>query len=115
MFKNLIAGEWVAGARVSRNINPSDVTDLTPSEVSAPFDRRTPLGLAYPSRLAWAPPMTLSDPRVIDSSPFYLRLQYKAVCEGHQGTAFCEVAYPHRLRWPLLGRMIEMSIHASGK
>jgi acyl-CoA reductase-like NAD-dependent aldehyde dehydrogenase len=28
MFKNLIAGEWVDGARVSRNINPSNTTDL---------------------------------------------------------------------------------------
>jgi acyl-CoA reductase-like NAD-dependent aldehyde dehydrogenase len=28
MFKNLIAGEWIAGARVSRNINPSNTTDL---------------------------------------------------------------------------------------
>ncbi|MBL8350361.1 MAG: aldehyde dehydrogenase family protein [Burkholderiaceae bacterium] len=28
MFKNLINGEWVEGARVSRNINPSDTRDL---------------------------------------------------------------------------------------
>jgi aldehyde dehydrogenase (NAD+) len=28
MFKNLIAGEWVDGASVSRNINPSDTRDL---------------------------------------------------------------------------------------
>ncbi|HEX7889937.1 MAG TPA: aldehyde dehydrogenase family protein, partial [Ramlibacter sp.] len=28
MFKNLIGGEWVAGARVSRNINPSDTRDV---------------------------------------------------------------------------------------
>ena len=28
MFKNLIAGEWVDGAAVSRNINPSDTRDL---------------------------------------------------------------------------------------
>ena len=28
MFKNLIAGEWVDGARVTRNINPSDTRDL---------------------------------------------------------------------------------------
>ena len=27
-FKNLINGEWVAGASVSRNINPSDVSDV---------------------------------------------------------------------------------------
>ncbi|MFL6691879.1 MAG: aldehyde dehydrogenase family protein [Ramlibacter sp.] len=28
MFKNLIAGEWVQGARTSRNINPSDTRDV---------------------------------------------------------------------------------------
>ena len=28
MFKNLIGGEWVAGARTSRNINPSDTRDV---------------------------------------------------------------------------------------
>jgi acyl-CoA reductase-like NAD-dependent aldehyde dehydrogenase len=28
MFKNLIGGEWVAGASASRNINPSDTRDL---------------------------------------------------------------------------------------
>ncbi|MGZ5272592.1 MAG: aldehyde dehydrogenase family protein, partial [Ramlibacter sp.] len=28
MFKNLINGEWVQGARTSRNINPSDTRDV---------------------------------------------------------------------------------------
>ena len=28
MFKNLIAGEWLDGAAVSRNINPSDTSDV---------------------------------------------------------------------------------------
>ena len=28
MFKNLIGGEWLEGARVSRNINPSDTRDV---------------------------------------------------------------------------------------
>jgi alpha-ketoglutaric semialdehyde dehydrogenase len=28
MYKNLIAGEWVEGARVSKNINPSDTRDV---------------------------------------------------------------------------------------
>ena len=27
-FSNLIAGEWVSGASVSRNVNPSDTSDL---------------------------------------------------------------------------------------
>ena len=74
------------------------------------FDRRTALGLAFPSRLEWPGVMTLTNPRVIDPSPFYLRLQYDADVSGRRTTAFCEAAYPHRLRWPVLGRMIEMSI-----
>ena len=28
MFNNLIGGEWVAGARASRNVNPSDTSDV---------------------------------------------------------------------------------------
>ena len=40
-----------------------------------------------------------------------MRLIYAA---DHGGTAFCEIAYPHRLRWPVLGRMIEMSIDKRG-
>ncbi|MDB5325767.1 MAG: hypothetical protein JWM57_1336 [Phycisphaerales bacterium] len=74
------------------------------------FDRRTALGLAFPSRIEWPGVMALSNPRVIDPSPFYLRLQYDADVNGQRTTAFCEAAYPHRLRWPVLGRMIEMSI-----
>lgn len=74
------------------------------------FDRKTALGLAYPSAADWPGVMRLSNPRVLDASPFYLRLQYDADLNGETTTAFCEVAYPHRLRWPVLGRMIEMSI-----
>lgn len=73
------------------------------------FDRRTALGLAYPSQATWPGVMTLTNPRVIDAAPFYLRLQYDADLNGQRTTAFCEAAYPHRLRWPVLGRMIEMS------
>jgi carotenoid 1,2-hydratase len=73
------------------------------------FDRRV-LGLPYPSKANWPGVLTLREPRVIDASPFYLRLQYKAEIDGQPTTAFCEAAYPHRLRWPVLGRMIEMSI-----
>src|SRR5512134_2630126 len=28
MFRNLIDGEWVEGARASRNVNPSDTRDV---------------------------------------------------------------------------------------
>ncbi len=57
-----------------------------------------------------AGPLSLRDPQVVDASPFYLRVAYAATVRGVPARAFCEVAYPHRLRWPVLGRMIEMSI-----
>jgi len=86
------------------------------------FSRRTALGLGYPASasLGVAAPgdvLQLSRGRVIDSQPFYLRLIYDAVLDGdtsRPATALCEVAYPHRLRWPILGRMIEMSIERHG-
>lgn len=68
------------------------------------------LGLKYPTRLAFGGDLVLERPRLIDVSPFYVRLIYAGNSRGATGTAFCEVAYPHRLRWPVLGRMIEMSI-----
>ena len=55
----------------------------------------------------------LTSPRLIDASPFYLRLSYEVEFRGRKITAFCEVAHPHRLNWPILGRMIEMSIESS--
>lgn len=72
--------------------------------------RRTSTGLAYPTALQLGKHLALSEPRLIDASPFYLRLQYTAEWNGVTSKAFCEIAYPHRLRWPVLGRMIEMSI-----
>jgi carotenoid 1,2-hydratase len=76
---------------------------------NADWSRKTSTLLRYP---AWveAGPLQLSNPSVIDASPFYLRLAYDASVRGVAGQAFCEIAYPHRLRWPILGRMIEMSI-----
>ncbi len=65
--------------------------------------------LKYPSVLILGEELQLSNPRVIDPSPFYLRLVFDAVSRGESSQAFCEIAYPHRLTWPILGRMIEMS------
>jgi carotenoid 1,2-hydratase len=83
---------------------------IEPAGVHVDWSRRTALLLAYPDRLVFGDVMTLSNPRLIDAQPFYLRLMYDAESLGKPGKAFCEVAYPHRLRWPILGRMIEMSI-----
>jgi carotenoid 1,2-hydratase len=86
--------------------------------VTADWSGRTALGLAYPKQIAFDDAFQLTSPRVIDLAPFYMRLQYTVsgtlVGSATNATAFCEIAYPHRLRWPILGRMIEMSIDKRG-
>lgn len=72
--------------------------------------RRTIWGLQRPEAIEIGDAIRLTGARVVDSSPFYLRATYDAVVKGRRGRAFCEVAYPHRLRWPILGRMVGMSI-----
>jgi carotenoid 1,2-hydratase len=85
--------------------------ELVGEHAAVDWSHRTATGLRYPARVR-AGPLTLRDPVVVDASPFYLRIAYDADVRGVTGRAFCEVAYPHRLRWPVLGRMIEMSIAA---
>jgi carotenoid 1,2-hydratase len=73
--------------------------------------RRSSVGLHYPDTFRYRDQLLFQRPRLIDVSPFYLRVTYEAWNPSTRpGTAFCEIAYPHRLRWPVLGRMIEMSI-----
>lgn len=90
------------------------LTDLPAGRAWGEFDARSSWRLAYPSSLALGNTLELTQPRVIDSTPFYLRVSYAARANtpagSRSGTALCEVAYPHRLRWPVLGRMVEMSI-----
>ena len=83
--------------------------ELPATTAAVDWSRMTATGLRYPARLS-AGPLELGTPTVVDASPFYLRIAYAASVRGVPGQAFCEVAYPHRLRWPVLGRMIEMSI-----
>ncbi|MFT3787996.1 MAG: hypothetical protein QM770_17800 [Tepidisphaeraceae bacterium] len=85
--------------------------DIASPRVTGDFTARCKpaMMLVYPPLLAFGDELTLSNPRVIDPSPFYLRLMFDAESRGEGSTAFCEIAYPHRLRWPILGRMIEMS------
>jgi carotenoid 1,2-hydratase len=89
------------------------VRELVGESFTADWDRRTSTFLRYPAAID-AGPLRLRHPRLVDASPFYLRLAYDAEIRGETGVAFCEVAYPHRLRWPVLGRMIEMSIMRCG-
>lgn len=96
----------------------SAFAELPVDRVDADWRGWSKVGLRYPKHLqfldttsaAQVPALQLSNPRVIDAAPFYMRLMYDAQVDGRATRAFCEVAYPHRLRWPILGRMIEMSI-----
>lgn len=92
---------------------PDGTRELSVKLVTADWSGYTATLLTCPAEMSFDDTLVLTEPRVIDSAPFYLRLQYTATHGGRSTKAFCEVAYPHRLRWPVLGRMIEMSIDKS--
>jgi alpha-ketoglutaric semialdehyde dehydrogenase len=55
MFKNLIDGEWVEGARVSRNINPSDTRDVVGEYAQADAAQaKTAIAAAQAAFPAWS-------------------------------------------------------------
>jgi len=60
MFKNLIAGEWLDGAAVSRNINPSDTRDLVGEYAQADAAQAD---LAITAAAAAFPAWSLSTPQ----------------------------------------------------
>ena len=60
MFKNLIAGEWIDGARASRNINPSDTSDVVGEYAQA--DAAQTRAAIEAARLAF-PAWSLSTPQ----------------------------------------------------
>jgi carotenoid 1,2-hydratase len=86
-------------------------TDIPVRDVAADWSGRCrpAMNLAFPKSIRFDDQLTLSNPRVLDPTPFYMRLLFDAERNGQRSTAFCELAYPNRLRWPLLGRLIEMS------
>jgi len=101
-----------ASLQAESHVVIADAAGLAESQVSPTFsaERQTAMLLRYPEEARWGDLLKISRPRVIDSAPFYLRLLYEAQVGAVRTTAFCELAYPHRLRWPILGRMIETSI-----
>jgi hypothetical protein len=73
-------------------------------------DRLTRWGLAYPTGLEIDPALILRQPRVLESSAYSLRIVYDAFVDGEAACALCQLVYPQRLGWPVLGRLIERSI-----
>jgi hypothetical protein len=90
----------------------SGVRDVTDAPVRVDWSRRAGWFLPYPSELRFGTELRLTAPAVLDASPFSLRIQYTAAAPAtaETATAFCELAYPNRLRRPVLGRIIEQSI-----
>lgn len=83
--------------------------DLAVDRVDADWSGicRSTLRPKYPLTLRFGDELMLVNPRVIDASPFNLRLTFDAVSRGETAKAFCELVYPHRLAWPILGRLFE--------
>jgi carotenoid 1,2-hydratase len=77
---------------------------------------RTALAVRYPTSLhlntmdGEAGEIRLEAARVVQATAFQVRLTYEARFGQRTGQAFCEVGYPCRLTWPVVGRMIEKSI-----
>jgi carotenoid 1,2-hydratase len=88
----------------------SGMRELDVGEVEVDWSARSRLLLAFPRQARFGSALQLSGPRVIDSSPFSLRILYDAEVGARRGTALCEVVYPNRLLWPVLGRAVERGI-----
>ena len=95
---------------------PREWASLTSLRVTADWSGRTRVHLGYPRTIAFDDVLRLRTCARSDVAPFYMRLIYDAELRGsgRREQVLCEIAYPHRLRWPILGRMIEMSIDRRG-
>lgn len=73
-------------------------------------DRFTRWGLSYPNGIDAGQTLILRQPRILESSPYSIRLVYDAFVDGEASSALCQIVYPYRAQWPVLGRLIEQSI-----
>jgi carotenoid 1,2-hydratase len=79
----------------------SGITERTAVEWHVAAERRIgATGPSLPERIQLGHELSLSAPRLLDASSSGLRATYAAEWNGRRASAFCEVVYPHRLRWP---------------
>jgi hypothetical protein len=64
--------------------------------------KRSLFGIRYPQSFRLADHGTLTNPRILYSSPVRLHLSYEAKSPTESGHAFVEIFHPHRLQWRLL-------------
>ena len=91
---------------------PDGVREILVSRASCEWSRPSRRSVSFPRTFALDDDVLhLHNPRAIDASALHARVVYDAVCRGGRcGEALCTVVEPQRLRVPLLGRLIEMSI-----
>jgi hypothetical protein len=89
--------------------------EIPVSRASCEGLRASRRSVAFPRTFALDDALQLHNPRVIGSSAVHARLVYDAVCHGGRcGEAMCAIVEPRRLRLPVLGRLIEMSLDKLG-
>jgi hypothetical protein len=77
-----------------------DAAGVQPVPVAAwnvEWGRRRSRGVVYPATITFGAQLRLTNPRLLHSNHQQLRLEYDAVGEGPDGTAFCEVHQPSPL------------------
>jgi len=85
--------------------------DINP--VTVDWKHRTAWRLRYPSRVAFDQDAGPRRPACHRGHPFRTRLVYQAKCADRSGTALCELFSPHRLNWPIVGRLAESPVHTA--
>jgi hypothetical protein len=84
---------------------PMGTRVLSLEQVQLDWNGRTGMQLRYPEHIQGGP-VQLHSPRVLRSTLHSVRLVYRASIRGNHGEAFCEIIYPHRLRWPIPARFV---------
>jgi hypothetical protein len=97
-----LAKYFIAGAE--------GIADVDGSALVLGDDRHKFPGLGFPQAIDLGRDLLLRRPRVADSSPASLALVYDGFIRGESGTAYCEIFYPRRLRWPVVGKREERAI-----
>ena len=100
----------------------SAAPDAAGPTITASDERRASWGLRYPTRVkiqggAGGNGLRLANGRVLDCTPFSVRLTYEATGQGDSrpAQAFCDLIYPQRLRSRVFGRLVERSIEYSDR
>ena len=94
--------------RTVAHLLEADATAATmrPASVSVRWDGRTPMQMRYPTHIAFEEAgVQLVNPTLLAVQPYGMHLQYELAGRNAE-TAFCEIVYPRRLRWPGVNQLL---------